>query len=103
LFLPEGAPLLTGPLTTGLDGSLSQIGRHLKRDRLNLPSRVDLEVLAGVIRLTNPGEWTPVEKIDSPVWAARRARVVAGEWNGAAWNAAGAMAGVIVGDALAGE
>ncbi len=75
LYLGHGAPSLTSPLTTEKACLASFVGRHLKRDRVTLPKHVDAEVLAHVIRITNPGERISDAEPDPPVVAIRRESV----------------------------
>lgn len=56
LYLGEAAPRMTSPLTTARERSATYVGRYIKRDRVTLPAKVSTEFLAGVIRITNPGE-----------------------------------------------
>ena len=88
----HGAPSLTSPLTTERSCTASFVGRHIKRDRVTLPKHVDADVLAQVIRLTNPGERMADAEPDPPVIAVRRESVGA--------LGAGARATVVL-DALA--
>jgi hypothetical protein len=50
----------------------SYVARYLKRDRVTLQKHVSAEVLAGIIRVTNPGERVPHGEPDPPVIALRR-------------------------------
>lgn len=75
LYLAHGAPSLTSPLTTEKSCTASFVGRHIKRDRVTLPKHVDADVLAQVIRLTNPGERMADAEPDPPVIAVRRESV----------------------------
>ena len=72
LYLQAGAPALTSPLTTEKSHVASYVARYIKRDRVTLPKQVDAEVLAQVIRMTNPGERSADGELDPAVIALRR-------------------------------
>jgi len=72
LYLTHNAPALTSPLTTEKACPVSFVGRYIKRDRVTLPKQVNADVLAGIIRLTNPGERVADAEPDPPVIALRR-------------------------------
>ena len=72
LYLPESAPAMTAPLTTNDPEAPSYVFRFIKPDRVQLPARVSPELLADVIRITNPGERAEAAGVDPAVIAARR-------------------------------
>jgi hypothetical protein len=72
LYLGRNAPALTAPLTTEKASTASYVGRYIKRDRVTLPPQVSADVLAGIIRITNPGERAPSAEPDPAVIAVRR-------------------------------
>ncbi len=72
LYLAGGAPRQTSPLTTETHSAASYVGRYIKRDRVTLPSSIDADVLAGIIRISNPGERAPAAEPDPAVIAVRR-------------------------------
>jgi CDP-glycerol glycerophosphotransferase (TagB/SpsB family) len=72
LYLAHDAPSLTSPLTTERSHAASYVGRYVKRDRVTLPKNVNADLLAQVIRLTNPGERVPDAEPDPAVIALRR-------------------------------
>ena len=75
LYLDDGAPSLTAPLTTEKDHAASYVGRYIKRERVTLPKQVSADFLAGVIRITNPAERVPEAEADPAVVALRRESV----------------------------
>lgn len=94
LYLAVAAPGMTSPLTTTRERTSSYVGRYIKRDRVTLPSAVSADVLAGVIRVTNPGERALQPDPDPAVIAVRRDRLDA--------LSTGAMPAIVL-DALAAE
>jgi CDP-glycerol glycerophosphotransferase (TagB/SpsB family) len=72
LYLGQNAPAMTAPLTTEKASTASYVGRYIKRDRVTLPREISADVLAGIIRITNPGERAPSAELDPAVIAIRR-------------------------------
>jgi hypothetical protein len=78
-------------LTTETSSASGYVGRFVKRDQVALPKSVSADVLAGVLRLTNPGERAPASNPDPAVLAMRRDRMA---------SAASGAAPAVVLDAL---
>jgi hypothetical protein len=64
--------VITSPLTTERESTASFVGHYIKRDRVTLPQRVNADVLAGIIRVTNPSERGSRTESDPSVIAIRR-------------------------------
>lgn len=75
LYLGADAPRMTSPLTTDRERPATYVGRFIKRDRVMLPAKVTTEFLAGLIRVTNPGERALAEDPSPAVVAMRRDRL----------------------------
>lgn len=79
LYLEGAPPAMTTPLTTDRASASSYVGRFIKRDRVTLPAKVNADFLAGVIRITNPGERGPAVDPDPAVLAVRRDRLASAD------------------------
>jgi hypothetical protein len=75
LYLAHDAPPLTSPLTTEKGHAPSFVGRYIKRDRVVMPKEINADVLAGIIRVTNPAERGADADPDPAVIALRRESV----------------------------